>query len=494
MLHRFALAASLTLAVLPARGADDVPLRNWKAPAVRGVHGLADVSNMLPFVAITPCRLLDTRTGAGTPLAAGVPRDFTLTGVCGLPTDVAAVSLNVTVTNTAGPGYVTLYPQGTAWPGVSTINYVGGQTVANAALVPLGSGGAVTALAGVSGTDLVLDTNGYFPAALPASQAFLRIFTDSSQYAIWGHNVSTSCSGPCGVRGDIETNASGASAVAGYGNSTSGVSFGVYGYTGGKGPNLAPESNSAGVFGEAVATTGSVSGVLGKTISTNGAAAGVQGLATDAGAGAGIFTNLAPNNGGPITAILGTVFGSRYALYSVSGGVKGTFLEISGAKMFIAPHPEDPSKEIRYVAVEAPTSDVYFRGTARLVHGAARIEVPDHFRLTAREGSYMASVTPVGARAVLWVESQGSDGIVVRGTGDAAFNYVVYAERDLERDHKAVDVNTDFTPEALAKGGGVGSLAPALRDLLVKNGTLKEDGTFDERTAERLGWKLPAPP
>src|SRR5262249_30522972 len=67
-----------------------------------------------------------------------------------------------TVTNTQGPGFLTLFPDGEAAPTVSTLNYVAGQTVANAAVVPIGTAGAVDFLAGVSGTDLIIDTNGFY--------------------------------------------------------------------------------------------------------------------------------------------------------------------------------------------------------------------------------------------------------------------------------------------------------------------------------------------
>jgi endosialidase-like protein len=124
----------------------------------------------LPFVAITPCRVVDTRgngfAGAFGPpgLVAGVARTFPLAGQCGLPADAQAVSLNVTATNPLGPGFFLLHPAGGATPLVSTLNYLGGETVANAALVPLGAGG-LTVIAGVSGSDLILDVNGYFATA-----------------------------------------------------------------------------------------------------------------------------------------------------------------------------------------------------------------------------------------------------------------------------------------------------------------------------------------
>jgi hypothetical protein len=123
------------------------------------------------FVGLTPCRLADTRgngfAGAFGPpaLAAGVARDFPVQGQCGVPVGALAISLNVTATATQGPGFLLLYPQGSAQPLVSTLNYVGGETVANAAIVPLGAGG-LTVIAGVSGTDLILDVNGYFADSL----------------------------------------------------------------------------------------------------------------------------------------------------------------------------------------------------------------------------------------------------------------------------------------------------------------------------------------
>jgi hypothetical protein len=84
--------------------------------------------------------------------------------------------LNITVTNTQGPGFILIYPQGGAQPSVSTLNYVAGQTIANAAVVPLGTGGGVTVIAGVSGTDLILDTNGYYaPAGVGTFNTFLGL-------------------------------------------------------------------------------------------------------------------------------------------------------------------------------------------------------------------------------------------------------------------------------------------------------------------------------
>ena len=101
-----------------------------------------------------------------------------------------AYSVNVTVTNTQGPGFILIYPLGGAQPTVSTVNYVAGQTIANAAIVPAGTFGAITVVAGVSGTDLILDINGYFTDEYNVGNRFAAIGTCSACAMVLGDNDS----------------------------------------------------------------------------------------------------------------------------------------------------------------------------------------------------------------------------------------------------------------------------------------------------------------
>src|SRR5512147_66462 len=184
--------------------AQDIPLHNWTVPAYRtsgaagGLSTMADVTDASSFVGVAPCRLVDTRqagfpAGYGTPaLAGGVPRNFDLNSqpnCTGIPAEVDAYSLNVTVTNTQGPGFILIYPQGGAQPPVSTVNYVAGQTIANAAVVPAGTGGGVTVIAGVSGTDLIIDINGYFTDQYNAGVSFHAVSSTIAP-AILSENTS----------------------------------------------------------------------------------------------------------------------------------------------------------------------------------------------------------------------------------------------------------------------------------------------------------------
>ncbi len=66
------------------------------------------------FYTLTPCRVLDTRTGSGPALAAGAERVVTLGGgPCGVPTSAKAVSANLTVTQPTTAGNLVLFPTGT---------------------------------------------------------------------------------------------------------------------------------------------------------------------------------------------------------------------------------------------------------------------------------------------------------------------------------------------------------------------------------------------
>jgi hypothetical protein len=105
----------------------------------------------------------DTRGGSGPRIANGSTRTFSMTGgACGIPADAAAVSANFTITENE-TGYLTIWPAGGPQPSVSTINYqAGGQyALANAAVVPLGSGGQINIFAAGS-THVIIDVNGYF--------------------------------------------------------------------------------------------------------------------------------------------------------------------------------------------------------------------------------------------------------------------------------------------------------------------------------------------
>ena len=118
---------------------------------------------------VSPCRVADTRSGSGftgsfgpPSLIANAQRSFSISSSgCGIPSAAQAFSLNMTAVPSGPLGYLTVWPAAQAQPFVSTLNSPNGNVVANAAIVPAGSGGAISVFA-PNPTDLVIDIDGYF--------------------------------------------------------------------------------------------------------------------------------------------------------------------------------------------------------------------------------------------------------------------------------------------------------------------------------------------
>src|SRR5262249_45799445 len=126
----------------------------------------ASAPSGLVFYPVTPCRVMDTRLSVGPLggpiLTGGASRTVPmLSSTCGLPAIAAAYSLNMTVVPTGALDYLTTWPTGTAQSLVSTLNDPTGMVVANAAIVPAGTGGSVDVFV-THQTHLIIDVNGYF--------------------------------------------------------------------------------------------------------------------------------------------------------------------------------------------------------------------------------------------------------------------------------------------------------------------------------------------
>ncbi len=124
------------------------------------------------FYPLTPCRLVDTRGAdgnlGGPRLPAQTPRSFPLLQSTCIPAGLnpLAYSLNFTVVpNPSGQplGYLTVWPTGESQPIVSTLNNPTATVVANGAIVPAGTDGAIDVYA-YNTTDLLIDIDGYFAA------------------------------------------------------------------------------------------------------------------------------------------------------------------------------------------------------------------------------------------------------------------------------------------------------------------------------------------
>ncbi len=146
------------------------------------------------FIPIVPCRVVDTRNTngqfGGPPISGGTSRSFTLPqGGCQLPPDATAYSLNVTLVpiNHGRVRYITVWPTGQTQPTVSLMNSFDGRVKADAAIVPAGTGGAVSVYV-TDTTNVILDINGYYVSPLSYTLEFYPLTpcrvadTRSTQY------------------------------------------------------------------------------------------------------------------------------------------------------------------------------------------------------------------------------------------------------------------------------------------------------------------------
>ena len=119
---------------------------------------------------ITPCRVVDTRNAVGPDAASPALTPFqertfdaSFTTRCGIPSGARSLVLNITAVQPAAPGYFSLFPGGTAWPGTTSISFTAGRTRTNNGIAQLGADGSLVVKNGAVGTaDLVLDVSGYF--------------------------------------------------------------------------------------------------------------------------------------------------------------------------------------------------------------------------------------------------------------------------------------------------------------------------------------------
>ena len=128
-----------------------------------------------PFHEITPLRALDTRNdvGQGLPVAAATTMRIPIAGVT-VPVGASAVAATVTLTQAGAATYATAFPCGAAVPATSTTNTLAGRDRGTAALVGLGTDGALCVFVSAA-AHLLVDITGWFGddssalAAVPGS-------------------------------------------------------------------------------------------------------------------------------------------------------------------------------------------------------------------------------------------------------------------------------------------------------------------------------------
>jgi len=495
-MHRRCFAIALLAAVSTFTFAQDVPLTNWTVPPYHsggssaGITTMTDVTPPRAFVGIQPCRVADTR-GNGAPITGGIfansqARNWTVWGICGIPSGADAISVNFSVVSPAGTpagAFLLAWPTGQAPPPTAIMTYGPGVTIlSNAAIVPLNASGQMTVNVSHS-THIVMDVNGYFSDTLQntANQFEVR---SAGGVAIYGENTASGY----GVWGN---SANGYGIVGGGGAggvwaTTAGTGSGIYGQHTGTGSPRSAGILGVGAGGGVAQAQAGVAGVRGESRSGTG----VEGFAEVGAAGnvSGVEGRAVDAAGNQVAAgVLGwTSLASGIGMASFGNADVFGALSVTGTKSFVEPHPFDPSREIRYVSLEGPHAEVYFRGTAQISQGITRIDIPQDFEFVADPNTYSTLVTPVGNMATVAVLSESGTGIVIRASRDVRIHYVVYAERKAIKNDDPIVENVHFRPAA--DRDVFATLSESYRRLLIQNGTLRSDGTLNMETARRLGW------
>lgn len=117
------------------------------------------------YYALTPCRLVDTRStpgappnqgqvGTSGPIANRTNTLFTSKGLCGIPASgVYAITVNVTAVTPTADGHFRFFPSDIPAIGLfATLNFVANElAVANGAIIPIRSSGVTVAPDGPTG-------------------------------------------------------------------------------------------------------------------------------------------------------------------------------------------------------------------------------------------------------------------------------------------------------------------------------------------------------
>jgi hypothetical protein len=360
----------------------------------------------LTFVAITPCRLVDTRgsgggfngdtpfsgpsiAGAGTatfPVQSSTEATADTTPApCGVIPDIAqAYSFNLTVipkTTGGEVGYVTLWPAGATQPVVATLNDRQGLIVNNAAIVAAGtpSGGVSVYNAGPTTIDVIIDMNGFFaaPSDLNGNTAIgfgtlVDNTTGINNTAIGGAALLSNTAG-------IENTASGYFALE---SNTTGSDNAASGYFALGGNTSGGENTASGYFALPSNTTGTNNTAFGFSAAynappgnSNSIYIGSMGSGSDASGTIRIGTQGTQTGGTYIAGISGATAASGTEVYVTSSGQLGTVLSSGRFKEQITDMGDSSSKLLDLRPVNFFYKSEYDDGSHLLQYGLIAEEV-----------------------------------------------------------------------------------------------------------------------
>lgn len=163
------------MVIAPVSSSGEISIYNdaGTTDVIVDVLGWFPAANADAMKAVTPARVFNTRQGGatedglgrpGAKLGTGASMTFKVLGRGGVPANgVTSVALNVTVTGPTAESYLTVWPGGAKRPEASNLNFVGGLTIPNMVIVPVGANGEVSVFNASGETEVLVDVLGYFP-------------------------------------------------------------------------------------------------------------------------------------------------------------------------------------------------------------------------------------------------------------------------------------------------------------------------------------------
>jgi hypothetical protein len=224
----FLIAVTAPFCCAQVSGADVDQIPNWPAPLywqrlakavpahkggmreeaiVREAAASSTLGVPAVFVAMTPCRVVDTRNAngpfGGPAFAASEIRTIPMpTSACTIPATAVAYSLNIAVVPVGTTmRWLTAWDTGDPQPNASTLNDKAGLITSNSAVVPAGTGGSINVFV-TDATNVIVDINGYYamPSSLPltgtaAAPALTFADTTTGLYSDTARTVSIATGG-----------------------------------------------------------------------------------------------------------------------------------------------------------------------------------------------------------------------------------------------------------------------------------------------------------
>jgi hypothetical protein len=149
--------------------------------------------------------------------------------------------------------------------------------------------------------------------------------------------------------------------------------------------------------------------------------------------------------------------------------------------------PNRPFKGDRLYGARGTGVGNVFRGTGRIQNGSSVIVVPESFRLVSSSQGLMVQLTPVGGFANLSVAKERLEEILVQGSSDVTFHFLVQGVRAGFEDHQTIRENEHFSAHG-THDLKLQTKTPQIVRRLRSNGTLNKDGSTNLQTAHQLGW------